>query len=76
MIRWLLAMARKTTPSGLPADKEYERLNPGAEGTPSQMRERRAKTNPRAKWDEAGIPGSQNADLKGRKPKGRLKPPA
>jgi hypothetical protein len=40
------------------------------------MRERRAKTNPRAKWDEAGIPGSQNADLKGRKPKGRLKPPA
>jgi len=69
-------MARKTTPSGLPAEKEYERLNPGAQGTPSQMQERRAKTNPRAKREEAGISGSQNADLRGHKRKGRLTPPA
>ena len=68
-------MARRTTPSGLPAEKEYERLNPGARGTPTQMQERRAKTNPRAKRQEADIAGSQNADLKAHKPKGRLKPP-
>jgi hypothetical protein len=74
-------MARKTTatetPTGLPPEKEYQRLNPGAGGSASQLQER-AKRNPRTTRDEGGaaIAGSQNEDLKGRKPKGSLKPPA
>lgn len=57
---------------------EYLRVNPGAGGPPSQQQERRAKKNRRTTRDDGGaaIPGSQNADLKGRKPKGHLKPPA
>ena len=52
--------------------------NPGAGGPPSQQQERRAKKNPKTTRDDGGaaIPGSQNADLKGRKPKGHVKPPA
>ena len=63
--------------TGLTPEMEYQRLNPGAGGTASQLQER-AKKNPKTTRDEggAGIPGSQNEDLKGRKPKGHLKPPA
>ena len=68
-------MAKKEEP--LP-EREYLRLNPGAGGPPSQQQERRAKKNPKTTRDDGGaaIPGSQNADLKGRKPKGHVKPPA
>jgi hypothetical protein len=61
----------KTSPSGLPPEKEYQRLNPGAGGPPSQQQER-GKPNPEVTRDDggAGIPGSQNEDVKGRKPRG------
>jgi hypothetical protein len=71
-------MARNIpTDTGLPPEKEYQRLNPGAGGSASQEGER-AKRNPKTTRDEggAGIAGSQNEDLKGRRPKGPLKPPA
>ena len=47
-------------------EKEYERLNPGAGGPPSQQQERGSKHNPGTTRDDggAGIPGSQNEDLK------------
>ncbi len=62
---------RKPSPSGLPPEKEYERLNPGAGGPPSQQQER-DKPNPEITRDDGGavIPGSQNEDVKGRKPRG------
>jgi len=55
----------------LSAEKEYERLNPGAGGPPSQHQERGSKRNPRTTRDDgtAGIAGSQNEDLKGPKPR-------
>jgi len=58
------------SPSGLPPEKEYERLNPGG-GPPAQQQER-DKANPRTTRDDggAGIPGSQNEDKKGRRPRG------
>ena len=58
-------------PRGRSPEKEYERLNPGAGGPPAQQQER-GKANPRTTRDDGGaaIPGSQNADLKGHKPKG------
>jgi hypothetical protein len=61
-------MARDTTP--LSPEKEYERLNPGAGGSPSQQEER-GKKNPKVTGPDggAGIPGSQNEDVKGRPPK-------
>ncbi|MDP1962790.1 MAG: hypothetical protein Q8K93_11390 [Reyranella sp.] len=66
-------MARRPppTPSPLPPEREYERLNPGAGGPPSQQQER-GKPNPRTTRDDGGaaIPGSQNEDLKGGKPRG------
>jgi hypothetical protein len=73
-------MARRThehTPTGLTPEREYQRLNPGAGGSASQEGER-AKPNPKTTRDEggAGIAGSQNEDVKRRKPKGPLKPPA
>lgn len=51
-------------------EREYERLNPGG-GPPAQQQER-DKPNPSATRDDggAGIPGSQNEDLKGRKARG------
>ena len=51
-------------------EKEYERLNPGG-GPPAQQQER-GKANPKTTRDDggAGIPGSQNEDLKGHKPRG------
>jgi hypothetical protein len=63
-------MAVDRTP--LPPEKEYERLNPGAGGaSASQQDERAAKRNPLTTRDDGGaaIPGSQNEDLKGPKPK-------
>jgi len=51
-------------------EREYERLNPGG-GPPGQQQER-GKANPKTTRDDggAGIPGSQNEDVKGRKPRG------
>src|SRR5207302_5862887 len=63
--------------SDLTPEMDYLRLNPGAGGAASQQQER-AKANPKTTRDDGGaaIPGSQNEDLKGRQPKGPLKPPA
>lgn len=63
--------SRKPSPSGLPREKEYECLNPGAGGPPGQQQER-DKPNPEVTRDDggAGIAGSQNEDVKGRKPRG------
>ena len=60
-----------SSPSGIPAEREYERLNPGAGGPPSQQQER-GKANPNTTRDDGGaaIPGSQNEDVKGHKPRG------
>lgn len=64
-----------TTPpvdrSSLSPEREYERLNPGAGGPPSQQQER-AKAEPGVTRDDgdAAIPGSQNEDVKGNKPRG------
>lgn len=57
--------------SDLSPEREYERLNPGGGGSPSQQQER-GKSNPDTTRDDGGaaIPGSQNEDLKGRKPRG------
>ena len=56
----------------LSPEREYERLNPGAGGPPGQQQERGSKSNPRTTRDDggAGIPGSQNEDVKGREHKG------
>lgn len=62
----------KSSPkSDLSPEREYERLNPGAGGSPSQQQER-GKANPNTTRDDGGaaIPGSQNEDVKGRKPRG------
>ena len=61
-------MAADKSPPNLAPEKEYERLNPGG-GPPGQQQER-AKPNPKVTRDDggAGIPGSQNEDLKGPKP--------
>lgn len=60
-----------SSPSDLPAEREYERRNPGAGGPPSQQQER-DKANPTTTRDDGGadIPGSQNEDLKGQNPRG------
>ena len=62
-------MATRPATENLP-EKEYERLNPGG-GPPAQQQERR-KANPKTTRDDggAGIPGGQNEDLQGRKPRG------
>jgi hypothetical protein len=62
-------MAARPTTENLP-EKEYERLNPGG-GPPAQQQER-GKANRKTTRDDggAGIPGGQNEDLKGRKPRG------
>ncbi|HKV14127.1 MAG TPA: hypothetical protein VJQ81_03730 [Reyranella sp.] len=59
-------MTRKPTSS---PEMEHERLNPGG-GPPGQQEERGPEKNPKTTRDDggAGIPGSQNADLKGPKP--------
>jgi hypothetical protein len=61
-------MAADKSTTDLPPEKEYERLNPG--GGPPGQQEERAKPNPKVTRDDggAGIPGSQNEDLKGPKP--------
>ena len=57
--------------SKLPPEKEYQRLNPGAGGSPSQQQER-ARRNPRVTRDTggAGKPSSVNEQLKGRRRRG------
>ncbi|TAJ26035.1 MAG: hypothetical protein EPO67_19475 [Reyranella sp.] len=57
--------------SKLSPEKDYQRLNPGAGGAPSQAQER-ARSSPRTTRDDGGaaIPGSPNEDVKGRPPKG------
>jgi hypothetical protein len=56
-------MSRPANPP-VPADKEYERLNPGAHADPPQ---RKAEPEGRRKKSNAELPGSQNADLRGAK---------
>jgi hypothetical protein len=48
------------------AEREYERLNPGAGGPPAQQQER-GKRNPRTTRDDGGaaLPGGSNADVHG-----------
>jgi hypothetical protein len=70
--RRFLEKERKTMPKDktpLSPEKDYQRLNPGAGGPPSQAQER-ARPAPRTTADEGGaaIPGSQNKDLKNRLP--------
>ena len=52
-------------------ERDYERRNPGAGGPPDQQQDR-GTPNPNVTRDDGGaaIPGSQNADLKGHKPRG------
>lgn len=45
--------------------REYERLNPGASADPQQQAP--AKPRDSAKKNDAALPGSQNADLRGAK---------
>ncbi len=58
-------------PADLPSKREYERLNPGASADPPQAKE---KAKPTREKNDAALPGSQNADLRGarrdRKPRG------
>lgn len=49
-------------PGDRPADHDYERLNPGASAEPPQAD---GKKNAPPKKNDAELPGSQNADLKG-----------
>lgn len=60
-------MPRPTPPS----EHEYERLNPGASADPPQRDDKR---KPKREKNDAALPGSQNADLRGakrdRKPRG------
>jgi hypothetical protein len=48
----------------LPAEREYERLNPGASADPPQPN---TKPKPAREKHDAALPGSQNADLRGAK---------
>jgi hypothetical protein len=45
-------------------DHDYERLNPGASADPPQRDDKRKDTREK---NDAALPGSQNADLKGTK---------
>jgi hypothetical protein len=49
-------------PADLPTEHEYERLNPGASADPPQRNDNR---KPRREKNDAALPGSQNADLRG-----------
>lgn len=62
---------RAYSASRLSPEREYERRNPGAGGAPSQQQER-GKPYPATTRDDGGaaIPGSQNEDVKGRRPQG------
>jgi hypothetical protein len=57
--------------SKLSPEMEYQRLNPGAGGSPSQQQER-AKRHPRVTRDTggAGKPSNVNKQLKGRRQRG------
>lgn len=48
----------------LPPDREYERLNPGASADPVQPEPSAGSDR---KKNDAALPGSQNADLRGAK---------
>jgi hypothetical protein len=60
--------ARHRTPrgDGDTLEREYERLNPGSGGPPSQQQER-GKRNPRTSRDDGGaaLSGGSNADVRG-----------
>jgi hypothetical protein len=63
---------KESLPDGsLSPELEYQRLNPGAGGPPNQAQER-GKAHPKTTRDDGGaaIPGSQNEDVKGHKPRG------
>ena len=64
-------MSRPPVDGGLSPEREYERLNPGAGGPPNQQQER-GKPSPKTTRDDGGaaVSGSQNEDVKGRKPRG------
>ena len=49
----------------LPPEKEYQRRNPGAGGSPSQQQDR-GKPNPKVTLNPGGaaLPGGSNEDLK------------
>jgi hypothetical protein len=49
---------------GLPPEREYERLNPGASADPPQPD---PADKPKREKNDAALPGSQNADLRGAK---------
>jgi hypothetical protein len=51
-------------PTDLPSEREYERLNPGASADPPQRDEKR---KPAREKNDAALPGSQSADLRGAK---------
>lgn len=51
-------------PGDKPSQHDYERRNPGASADPPQRDDRRKDTRER---NDAALPGSQNADLKGAK---------
>ena len=57
-------------PSDLPPELEYERLNPGASADPPQPTVKPATAKAR---NDAALPGSQNADLKGARRDRRLR---
>lgn len=57
--------------AGQQPEKEYQRLNPGAGGPPSEAQKRGRRHPGTTPGDRgAAIPGSQNEDVKGRPPKG------
>ncbi|MFO1079850.1 MAG: hypothetical protein U1E23_04385 [Reyranellaceae bacterium] len=59
-------MTRPPQSSDESPEREYERLNPGAGGAPSQQEER-GKRHPRVTRDPGGaaLPGGSKADLHG-----------
>ena len=59
-------MSRPPSPPDESPEREYERLNPGAGGPPSQQQDR-DKRRPKVTRDAGGaaLPGGSNADLRG-----------
>jgi hypothetical protein len=56
-----------TQPNKPSSDKEYERLNPGASADPPQRPTEPDQGKGRPTKNDAALPGSQNADLRGAK---------
>jgi hypothetical protein len=51
----------------LPPEREYERLNPGASADPPQRAVKHKTQEKSREKNDAALPGSQNADLRGAK---------